>query len=90
MARPKSSKRSVRLSVSLDEDDHKAVKDMADTMDLSTAWVVRRAVSEFLERHGKAEALPLQGETKRVALSERKQVAIAGMRAAREGGASEI
>lgn len=58
MARPKSSKRSVRLSVSLDEDDHKAVKDMADTMDLSTAWVVRRAVSEFLERHGKSSDLP--------------------------------
>lgn len=62
MARPKSSKRSVRLSVSLDEDDHKAVRDMADAMDLSTAWVVRRAVSEFLERHGKDSDLPLQNE----------------------------
>jgi len=62
MARPKSNKRSVRLSVSLDEDDHKAVRDMADAMDLSTAWVVRRAVSEFLERHGKGSDLPLQDE----------------------------
>lgn len=58
MARPKSNKRSVRLSVTLDERDHKAVKEMADSLDLSTAWIVRRAVSEFVERHNKKDTAP--------------------------------
>ena len=67
MARPKSNRRSVRLSVTLDEDDHKVVREMAEAMDLSTAWVVRRAVSEFIERHGREEGLPLRNPDDRAA-----------------------
>jgi hypothetical protein len=51
MGRPKRSRRSVRLSVTLDEDGHKVVREMADAMDLLRPGVVRRAVSEFIERH---------------------------------------
>ena len=67
MARPKSNRRTVRLSVTLDEDDYKVVREMAEAMDLSTAWVVRRAVTEFIERHGKDEARLLQNEDERAA-----------------------
>ena len=62
MARPKSDRRSVRLSVTLDEEDHAALSGLATALDLSTAWVVRRAVFEFMARRGeepKAE-LPLR------------------------------
>ena len=69
MARPKSDRRSVRLSVTLDEEDHAALRGLATALDLSTAWVVRRAVSEFVARHGeeaKAE-LPLRRPNHRAA-----------------------
>lgn len=62
MARPKNNRRTVRLSVTLDEDDYKVVREMAEAMDISTAWMIRRAVSEFIERRGKGGDLPLQDE----------------------------
>jgi predicted transcriptional regulator len=67
MARPKSNRRTVRLSVTLDEDDYKVVRDMAESMDLSTAWMVRRAVTEFIERHGREDAMPLRNGDERAA-----------------------
>jgi len=67
MARPKSNRRTVRLSVTLDEDDYKVVRDMAESMDLSTAWMVRRAVTEFIERHGTEDAMPLRNGDERAA-----------------------
>ena len=67
MARPKNDRRSVRLSVTLDEDDHRAIREMAEAMDLSTAWVVRRAVSEFIERHGNKKGLLLPNPDDRAA-----------------------
>jgi hypothetical protein len=35
---------------------------LASALDLSTAWIIRRAVSEFVVRHGnkKADDLPLK------------------------------
>ena len=61
MARPKGQKHPVRLSVSLDERDHAAISRLAADMNLSTAWIVRRAVSEFVARHddGAQSELPL-------------------------------
>jgi len=35
----------------LDERDHAAISRLAADMNLSTAWIVRRAVSEFVARH---------------------------------------
>ena len=52
MARPKSDKRVVRLSVTLNEEDHAELSRLAAKLDLSTAWVIRRAVAEFIARHG--------------------------------------
>lgn len=67
MPRPKSNRRTVRLSVTLDEGDYKVVRDMAEAMDLSTAWMVRRAVTEFIERHGEEDAMPLRNGDERAA-----------------------
>ena len=51
MARPRGQKHPVRLSVSLDEKDHAAISRLAADLNLSAAWLVRRAVSEFVARH---------------------------------------
>ncbi len=61
MARPRGQKHPVRHSVSMDEKDHAAISRLAADMNLSAAWIVRRAVSEFVARHedGAQTELPL-------------------------------
>jgi hypothetical protein len=61
MARPRGQKHPVRLSVSLEEKDHAAISRLAADMNISTAWIVRRAVAEFVERYqsGTQSELPL-------------------------------
>ena len=51
MARPKGKKPTVRLSISLDAADHAELSRLAEQHDLSVAWVVRKAVSEFVARN---------------------------------------
>ncbi len=51
MARPRGQKHPVRLSVSLEEKDHAAISRLAADMNLSAAWIVRRAITEFVERY---------------------------------------
>jgi hypothetical protein len=51
MSRPKGRKPSVRLSVSVSATDHAELTRFAEARDLSLAWVVRRAISDFVERH---------------------------------------
>ena len=51
MSRPKGRKPSVRLSVSVNATDHAELARFAEARDLSLAWVVRRAISDFVERH---------------------------------------
>ena len=62
MARPKGKKPAVRLSVSLDPADHAELLRLAEQHDLSVAWVVRKAVSEFVARNADHDqpVLPLQ------------------------------
>lgn len=61
MSRTKS-KKGVRLSVTLDEKEHAELTRLGSELDLSAAWMIRRAVSEFISRYrGNAEAgLPLK------------------------------
>ena len=40
-----------RLTVSLTEDDHEALTALADEREVSTSWVVRRAIEEYLRGH---------------------------------------
>jgi len=58
MPRPKGQRLPVRITVSLDSDAHAVLTRMAAENDLSVAWIVRRAVSEFVHQkieHGKQE-----------------------------------
>lgn len=65
--RPKIGKKSVRVSVTLDEKEYAELTRMATSLDLSAAWMIRRAISEFISRQGNrtASRLPLQPASKR-------------------------
>lgn len=62
LPRPKSKKQSVRLSVTLDEGEYAELTRLGGELDLSAAWMIRRAVSEFVARHreGVEADLPLR------------------------------
>jgi hypothetical protein len=62
LKRLKGQKNSVRLSVTLDEGEYTELSKLAASLDLSAAWMIRRAVSEFISRHrpGVESDLPLQ------------------------------
>jgi predicted transcriptional regulator len=67
MARPSGNRYPVRLSVSIDPSDYDAIRKMADELDLSSAWLVRRAVSDFVTRNcgdGLKEVVWLQEKDK--------------------------
>lgn len=51
MAKRKKEESVVRLSVSMSEKDSARLQGIADSLGVSLSWVVRRASSEFLERH---------------------------------------
>lgn len=61
MARPKGKKPAVRLSVSMDAADHAELSRLAAQHDLTVAWMVRKAVSEFVARNADRDepVLPL-------------------------------
>jgi predicted transcriptional regulator len=58
MARPRGNRKTTRLTVSLDEHAHTALSAFAKRQDVSVAWMVRRAVSEFIDRQER----PVQSE----------------------------
>jgi len=49
--RSKSKKHSARLTVTLDEGEYAELTRLGDELDLSAAWMIRRAVAEFVARH---------------------------------------
>lgn len=51
MSRSAPTRSIVRLSVSLSARDHEALMTMSREFNLSTAWLIRRAVTEFIELH---------------------------------------
>jgi hypothetical protein len=64
-------KKSVRSSVLLPEDAYARISELAAANDVSAAWVIRHAVTEFLKTHGDQRALPLQlPKTKRAARTD--------------------
>lgn len=63
MARP-SGEIAVHLSISLDEEAHTEICRIASDLNLSAAWLVRRAVSEFVSRRETSQTeLPLRPNT---------------------------
>ena len=69
MLRTKSRKQNVRLSVTLDEGEYAELTRLGEELDLSAAWMIRRAVSEFIARHrdGIEADLPLRRPDRRLA-----------------------
>lgn len=62
LGRTKGQKNGVRLSVTLDESEYAELGRLAASLDLSAAWMIRRAVSEFIARYraGIESDLPLR------------------------------
>ena len=48
MARPRTNKQGSRLTVTLDANDYARVCSRAQANDVSAAWIIRRAVQEYL------------------------------------------
>ncbi|WP_084462756.1 ribbon-helix-helix protein, CopG family [Oceanibaculum pacificum] len=66
MPRPRGTRKTARISVSLDAEDYAVLTEIARREDVSVAWVVRRAVGEVVRAHqsGAAEPeLPLSGRS---------------------------
>lgn len=61
MPRPKGRKPTIRLSISVDRADHAELARLAAEHDLSLAWIVRRAITDFVEKNraGPQGELPL-------------------------------
>ena len=62
MPRPRGKRVTVRLSVGLNPASHAKLSRLADRNDVSLAWMIRKAIADFIERHeedSQAE-LPLQ------------------------------
>lgn len=51
MGRPRTDRKIARISVSLDDQDYQVLREIADKNDVSAAWIVRRAVADFLDRN---------------------------------------
>lgn len=58
-----------RATISVDKADYEAMGQLADAMDVSASWLIRKAMREFLDRygaHGQPElALKLADKNKR-------------------------
>ena len=65
MANKRKSQTLRRVTVSVDPDDYAAMEHLAASRDVTTAWLIRRAMREFLERHGdsKTVEVPLGPES---------------------------
>jgi hypothetical protein len=64
MPRPKGRQLPHRVSVALTSDQLAALEELATSNSAPVSWLVRRAVSEFLDRNGRSEQqlLPVQGK----------------------------
>lgn len=61
MGRPRQDKQTARLSVSFEKADYDRVTAIAEANDVSTAWIIRKAVSAYLDTFGHS-ALPIGGQ----------------------------
>jgi len=58
MGRPRQNKQISRLSVSFEKADYDRVTAIAEANDVSTAWIIRKAVTTYLDAFGHS-ALPI-------------------------------
>ncbi len=57
MGRPRQNKQTARLSVSFEKADYEQVAAIAEANDVSTAWIIRQAVTAYLDAY-RDSALP--------------------------------
>ena len=57
MASRKKDKTLIRVTVSIDPDDHAILELLAKNNDLSAAWYIRKAIRQFLDADPSAQAL---------------------------------
>ena len=62
MPRPRGKRMTIRLSVGLDSASYAELSRLANRYDASLAWMIRKAVAEFIERQQESDQmeLPLQ------------------------------
>lgn len=53
-------KKTVRLTVSLDDDDYAALTTIAERSDVSLSWVIRQAIHRFVHEYRAHPELPLR------------------------------
>jgi predicted transcriptional regulator len=51
MTKLKDPKKMTRITISIDPEEYQAVEQMAEKDERSAAWVIRKAIREFLERN---------------------------------------
>ncbi len=66
MATAKTQKPMKRITVTVDPEDYAAFDAISKSSDVTTSWLIRRAMREFLDQHG-------SGEEVRVVLGGRKR-----------------
>lgn len=59
MGRPRQYKQTSRLSVSFEKSDYDRVTALAEAHDVSTAWIIRKAVRDYLDGDGHS-AVPIR------------------------------
>ena len=66
MAGRKKENRLIRATVSLDPHDYKEMDKLAQKSGLSTAWLIRKAMREFLERYSAEVSIdvPIRGQVR--------------------------
>ena len=47
-----SKKRLIRATITVDKDDYTAIGALAKRMEVSSSWLIRQAVREFLDKYG--------------------------------------
>ncbi|MCB1113084.1 MAG: CopG family transcriptional regulator [Chlamydiia bacterium] len=56
----KKSEKTVRTSVILNQKKHEQIANLAMQNDVSTAWIIRYALNEFLEKHSNGKELKIK------------------------------
>lgn len=57
-------KKIARITVSLTQEEYLELEAVANANDVSLSWVTRRAINEYLEKHGQGVELGLPFEAK--------------------------
>ena len=73
MGRPRQYKQTSRLSVSFEKTDYDRVTALAVAHDVSTAWIIRKAVRNLLDDHSHS-AVPIRSRQGTAAVGPNREV----------------